>query len=238
VRGIVQKSYEDKIVLLLVAVLGVALLLAIIQPVHPWGAHTITVSASGYASAIPADVQVLLYANGTGSTSTDAASNLSATLTTLNSTLLNYVGGNESNISTDSYTLTRAFTKMNLTNSTYLATENLHVTVSTKTTSALLDALALIPNVYVSGEYSALSASQTKNLRSDALSSALVNATAQARAIVGQNVSLTPINITVSTYRVYPIASAASVGEGVNIAYYPGTAEVTGDVSVIFSYGR
>jgi uncharacterized protein YggE len=107
--------------------------------------------------------------------------------------------------------------------------------------SALLGALSNISNVYVSGEYTMLSASQSGGLRSDALSSAIANATSQAHAVVGWNTIITPTNITVDTYRVYPIYGASSgltSPQSSNLAFYPGTAEITGTVSVIFSYSK
>ncbi len=231
----------------LAAILGVAILFSALTPlIMRFGMHTITVTASGSASEIPTEVQVFIYANGTGASSGDAAANLSATLSMLNATLMNYVNWNRSNISTDSYTLTKAGTwNKNNTNGTsrpYLAEENLHTTVSTQRISAFLDALSNMSNVYVSSEYTMLSASQSSNLRSTALSSAIANATSQAHAIVGQNAMLTPINITVSTYRAYPIysggAAATKSGVSSNLAFYPGTAEVTGTVSVIFYYSK
>jgi uncharacterized protein YggE len=223
----------------LVAILGIALLVSLLSPLmRIGGMHTITVTASGSASGVPADVQVFIYANGTGTSSSSAAANLSTTLNALNSTLMNYVNWNRSNISTDSYTLTKALTKVNSTRMPYIAEESLHATVVTQRISALLGALSNISNVYVSSEYTMLSASQSSSLRSTALSSAIANATAQAHAVVGQNAVLAPINITVDTYRAYPVFGMASApsAQGNNIAFYPGTAEATGTVSVTFSY--
>jgi uncharacterized protein YggE len=229
-----RESCANKAIVFLIAILGIALLLSLSTPlIHFGGRHTITVAASGTASGIPAEVQVSIYANGTGTSSSGAAANLSTTLNVLNSTLMNYVNGNESNISTDSYILT----KVNVTHMPYLAVESLHAIVNVQRISALLGALSNISNVYVSGEYTMLSASQSSSLRSDALSSAIANATSQAHAVVGQNVVLTPINITVNTYRVYPIYGSTAA-QSSSLVFYPGTAEVTGTVSVIFSYSK
>src|SRR5271157_5672916 len=196
-----HELYSGKVVVFLAAMLGIALLLSLsIQLIRP-SMRTIAVTASGSASGIPAVAQVYIYANGTGTTSSNAALNLSVTLNTLNSTLMNYVGGNMSNISTDSYKLAR----INSSKMSYIAVEYLHATVSAQRISSLLGALAGIQNVYVNGEYAMLSTSQSNILRNGALSSAFSNATSQARAIVGQSVALTPTNITVITYRTYPI---------------------------------
>ena len=59
-------------------------------------AGSITVSATGIASAYPAEAVIGLWVNGSGSTGQLATKNLSLTLTTLNQTLLSYVNGNTS----------------------------------------------------------------------------------------------------------------------------------------------
>ncbi len=234
-RDTMRESSADMITAFLIAILGIALLLSVSTPLMHFRTHTIVVTASGAVSEIPTEVQIFIYANGTGTSSSGAAANLSMTLSTLNATLMNYVNWNRSNISTDSYTLT----KINDTRMPYIAIESLHAIVGTQRISALFGALSNISNVYVNGEYTMLSAEQSNNLRSTALSLAIANATSQARAVVGQNALLTPINITVNTYRSYPIyGMAASQSSNPAPEYYPGTAEVIGAVTVIFSYNR
>ncbi len=237
--GKMREQCTNATIAILMAVVGAALLFCLLaQPIHLFGMHTITVTATGYAKAVPAEVQIYMYANGTGASAGSAAANLSSTLSLLNDTLMRYVNGNESNITTDSYTIT----KVNETNMPYLAVEYLHVVVNTKKAGTLLGTLSNMSNVYINNEYVELSPAQGDRLKSTALSEAIANATSQARAIVGPNVVITPINITVSTYGGYPIYYSEGAGGattlGVNLEFYPGTTEVTGTVTVIFSYNK
>jgi uncharacterized protein YggE len=233
-----MQDIDSKLVMILMAVLGIALLASLlVRPMQFSTGHTITVTASGIAKAVPDEVQVSMYANGTGASAGSAAANLSSTLTALNSTLTGYVNGNYSNITTESYTLTRINASM-----PYVATEYLQVTVNANRISSLLGELSNMSNVYIDGEYTGISPAQANNLKSEALADAISNATSQARAIAGQNSELTPINITINTYSVYPIYAN---GRGVsmpsastNLAFYTGTYEVSGTVTVIFSYGK
>ncbi|MDE1857308.1 MAG: SIMPL domain-containing protein [Candidatus Micrarchaeota archaeon] len=220
--------------LIAIIALAAAVLVAVAYPGGVKGPQErfITVYASGLASAVPQQGVVYIVVNGTGPTSQSAVQNLTATMTSLNTTLVKYVNGNYSNIATQSYYV---YKRYNATG--YEATESVTVQVpNVSTTSSLLGAVSLIPNAYVQGVNSKLSDWQENALRTMALQNAVENATTQAQAVAGPSATVTPANITVSNFQVYPYG-LASASNAAGPAYYQGTGKVVVQISAMFRYG-
>lgn len=226
------------VIAFLIAMVAVVYALAVLHPglgIHA-RTHTITVSATGYAPTYPGEAQLFLLVNGTGDTTQVAVQNLSATMSSLNYTLMPYIGANVSNMKTVSYTVSK------LKNSTlYEASEGIEVTVPgiANATHALLGVTST-PNVYVSSVRAALTTAQTSTLRTEAIQLALQNATLQALA-VSENISMT--NVSISGVYVYPFASltgsefaAGATAATVNSLFYGGLAGVTVSINTQFTY--
>ncbi len=215
---------------------------------HVGNGRTILVSATGSASAAATQEVLHIQVNGTGVNASEATHNLSATMSVINTTLIGYVNGNLSSISTTSYSLTKAYnyTYVNGTWGSvptgYLATETVRILLpNVSDTGSVLDALSQIPNTYVSSVQAKLSASQIAELSAQALSIAMQNATTQAHGVAGAGVQISPVNVSVSGYYVYPVTplystAGSSLGSVSEPTIYTGTSTVTESVSVLFKY--
>jgi uncharacterized protein YggE len=71
--------------------------------------NTVTVTASGSASAKSSEAELYMTVNGTGPTSGIAVQNLSETLSRFNSTILPFINGNLSQISTTYYNVNKVY---------------------------------------------------------------------------------------------------------------------------------
>ena len=106
----------------------------------------ITVSASGYASVHPSEGVVNLYITGSGPSSEEALSNLSVSLSMMNSSISEYIGGNMSNINTKGYQLYKEYNK-----TLYVARETVEITIPNATNmGSVLGVLSKINTVGVS----------------------------------------------------------------------------------------
>lgn len=204
----------------------------------------LTISASGtvYNRSTQSDLYVTV--NATGLTNAAAVQNISLTLDKFNSTILKYVDGNLSRVTTSYFQVYKLYNKTG-----YQATESLTVTIpQIANTSAAINALSNISDVYVGSAQPQLSDAQISIMRVNALADAMANATSQAHALVG-NSSLQVLNITLNNYRIYPIEGAGAVSSPgasggapssapVNITpqFYGGTNQVTESVTVVFGW--
>jgi uncharacterized protein YggE len=199
------------------------------------GSLSISVQATGSASGIPSQGVIYITVNGTGLNSTAATHNLTTTVSMLNATLQPFIGGNMSNIKTTSYSLSKVYNK-----TSYEATEAFQVTIpSVQNVSAVIGNLSSLSNVYVQDVSSQLSPAQITKLRAQALSSALANATSQAR-VVSANGTVNLRNVSVGGFSIFPypvfgVESAAATAPLSSPGYYTGTEEVTESVSAVFS---
>lgn len=217
-----------------------------------WGSNgtskmrTVTISATGFASATPSEADMSLVVNATGKTTQEAVQNITAALGAFNSTIGSYIGKNFSLVTTTYFNLYPRII-YNYSNGTYtshksgyIATENLLVKLpDVNSVGSAIWALSNIPNIYVSSVSRGLSDAQIGSMRSEALSNALANATSQAIALVGAD-NLTTESISISNYYVYPYyASAAPKGLNATAVpqYYGGMNQVTESITVTFSYG-
>jgi uncharacterized protein YggE len=219
--------------------------------------HTITVTATGFATAQPSQVMFYIMANGTGSTTTGAVANLSATVATLNSTLYTLLGGNLSSVQTTLYDVQEecngtyfptaplngggypaVYPYHEVCNSTaiYNAEEDLQVTMNASIAGAAVGEISNITNVYINYLQPQFSNAQLTALKPAALSSAMSNATSQAMATLGSGYNLSIVNITVDSYS--PILPFASAGSSAQAIIYPGTSSVSGTVTVVFAYQK
>ncbi|MGC8479129.1 MAG: SIMPL domain-containing protein [Candidatus Micrarchaeia archaeon] len=194
---------------------------------------SVTVTATGTVQQEPTQGVIYVYINGTGLTENIANDNLSLTLEILNTSMLKYVGGNLSNINTQSYYINKI-----KNSSTYQAVEYLELTIANiKNMSAALSTLAKINNTYVSGVYAQLSPIQITQMRNQALSQAISNATSQAE-ILENNASLKVENITVGQARfpVFLASDASSIYSGApnKQLFYYGEQGLTESVTVTF----
>ncbi|MCL5419606.1 MAG: SIMPL domain-containing protein [Candidatus Marsarchaeota archaeon] len=242
---------------LIVAIIAlVAVLLLAVPVLYPvlgsrsavQGAHTIFVSATGSASAIPSEARISLSANGTGADAEAAAANLSETISLVNKTLYNYVNGNQSLISTTYYSVRKntcnyiyASRPYNGTcNATgYEAAESLTVTIPEfSNASAAAAALSNISSVYIENVNAQFSESQLSALKSESLKKALLNATGQAQIVAG-NATVSVRNITINSYPVYPIfygAVNAGSAKSSGPIIFSGSSSVVTSISAAFSY--
>ena len=198
---------------------------------------TITVTATGAASARPEEAQVELFANGSGNTTADAVLNLTGTLGRLNATLQKYVNGNTSMISTTYYNVYRPYNS-----SRYVASEGLRVLIpNVRNATAALINVSAVPNVYVESVGAELSAAQGAALRGQAIQDAVANATAQARAV---SPSATLLNVTINSYQIYPLPYSLSgsqlvgsqnIASSVSSLFYSGSSTVVESVTAEFS---
>ncbi len=255
-----EMSAVEYVVIILALLAFVAVIMnsgALKQQLPEQGATTVSVTASGSASATADAAQLDLLVNGTGNTTQIAVANLSKTMNLVNSTLLKYVNGNLSQISTEYFNVNACYSypyyistttiyppKVNKTCG-YVATEDLLITIpnSNNVTSAL-QSLTSIPNVYVNGAAAKLTNQQISTLRGQALTQAMSNATGQAVA-VSPTGKVSALNITVNGFYVYPlqysfggtgiVTPGAAAGELQNSLFYTGTSSVTESVTVVFA---
>lgn len=208
--------------------------------------NSLVISASGTVTNKSTQATVYVDINGTGQTNQLAVQNLSNTLQSFNSTALKYINGNLSRISTSYFNTNKLYNK-----SGYEAQESLSVIIpNVNNVSSFIGAISTIPNAYVVGAASTLSAAQISSMRTSALTLALANATSQAQALVGKNNTIYSTNISVNSYNVYPFSYAVGAvgGGGANAAatpitttitpqFYGSTGQVTESVSVTFLWG-
>ncbi len=194
----------------------------------------VTVTASGTSYGYPQSAVLYASMNGTGPSSAIATSNLSLTVNKFNYTVSGYIGGNSSRISTQSYSLRRVWNS-----SYYEATESVTVSLpQVQNATPLLNALSLIPDVYINQVAASLTDQQVAQLTQNALSQALRNATSQA-TVLAANKTVTVRNITVSRSYIYPypiyssgVASAQNQGS----IFFNGRQGVQEQVTVVYSY--
>jgi uncharacterized protein YggE len=224
------------------------------------GATTVTVTASGSASSSADAAQLYLFVNATGNTTQLAVANLSSTLDSVNSTILKYINGNLSEISTEYFNVNKCYNYPYPSTTTisppgshnqtcaYVASETLLVTIpNVKNTTASLESLTSIPNVYVTDVAAKLTDQQISALRGQALAAAMANATGQATA-VSPTGKVSTLNITVENFYVYPfqysfgslgtVTPTAAAGEIQDSLFYEGTSSVTESVTVVFAVQR
>lgn len=200
----------------------------------------LVITALGVASYNTSQVQLYVTANGTGNTTKAAVQNLSLTLNEFNSTIYNYVNGNLSRITTTGFNVYHIYNK-----SSFEAIEYLSILLpQLSSTSSVISSLSNITNIYITGANPILSPNQTTQLRSEALSNALANATSQAHALIG-NKTIYSTNITIDDYYIYPLnygAGQSSYDNGytttVNPQFYGGTQQVVERITVTFYYGN
>lgn len=225
------------IAVLAVLIMGLIIIFAVLFPggLAARGQQSmLTVSATGTAAGYPDQAILYVEVNGSGSSSQVATANISLTLAELNSTMLRYIDHNTSNIQTVSYSLSKPYNSLN-----YVADEEMKVTIpSVSNATPAIGALSSISNVYISGASSQLSGQQAAALRTQALSAALANATGQAHALLGSNVSLQMRNITVNSYNVnpYPVVALSTGSGSASPSFFAGTEGVTETVTVSYSY--
>ena len=195
---------------------------------------SVTITATGTIQQEPTQGVIYVYANGTGGTEKIANDNLSLTLEILNTSMLKYVGGNLSNINTQSYYVNKI-----KNSSTYQAVEYLELTITNvNNMSSAINTLSKINNTYINGAYAQLSPEQIKQMRNQALSQALSNATSQAE-VLENNASLTVENITVGQPR-FPVFIASQTSSAYTITqnkqlFYYGEQGLTESITVTFS---
>jgi uncharacterized protein YggE len=213
--------------------------------------RTISVYASGSASAVPAEAEIQVFMNATGKTAALANANLSSGVAAMNSTILPLLGGNASLIQTTSYVIYQA---TNCTYATaapyycisqklpyYAASEGFEISVpGIKNASRAITALSGLPSLQLNGVQAALSRSQQAALGQEALSAALANATGQAQLLAGSGASIEVENITVQSSGIYyPVVYStgsklsASVSGGSSV-FFGGSATVQKSISVVF----
>ncbi len=197
------------------------------------GTGSITVTATGTVQQYPAQGLIYLYVNGTGNTEQIANDNLSLTLEILNSSILKYIGGNLSNIVTQNYYMNKV-----KNSSEYQVVEYLQITVTNvKNMSTALSTISKINNTYVTGAYAQLSAQQITNMRTNALSQALSNATNQAETLEN-NASVKVENITIGQPH-FPVFIAAETSSASSRAqsgqiFYSGEQSLTETITATF----
>jgi uncharacterized protein YggE len=206
---------------------------------------SVMVSASGTAKGVPSMGQVGVYINATGGTSMAATLNLSSRIDAFNKTAYSYVAGNTSLISTGYYNVGQAYS--NKTNATpvYEAEESLTVTLpKISQVNGFLLNITGVPGLQVQSVSGTLSPSQVTELRQQALSAAIANATAQAKSIIG-NATITNSTVEISSYSTvpYPVYAEGAVSSGGPMVptgrlYYNGTSTVYENVQVWFYYKK
>jgi len=214
--------------------------------------RTITVTATGLASASPAMATVYVTMNATGMTASLANANLSARVNEFNTTVLPFLNGNVSRIQTTSYQVYQPSncTYVNVSNyciykklDYYIATESMSVTIpSISNASNALTQMLAIQNLQLQSVQATLSNSQKTALNQEALTQALTNATSQAKALAGSE-SIRVENISVQSSVIYPyyysVGAASSATPGAktvnSTVFYGGTISAQKSVYVVFS---
>ncbi len=220
---------------------------AIAKPTTSQPLSKISVSAQGYASAIPKNAKILFFINATGSTQSDALSKLTFETSELNSTLGRYVGGNMSRIKTEYFSVQRIInypynsTPQNST-SKYVAQQQIDVSINnTAYIQPLIDNATKIENLQIDQISATLSNAQVGNMTKQAIFSAVENATGQARAIIG-NATIENSNITLNQYYITPfeispkLMSVSSTPSLSGPIFFNGTSTVSEQVNVVFYY--
>ena len=200
---------------------------------------TISVSASGYASAIPAIAQISIDVNSTGATPEVATANLSSTINAINASIYQYQNG--SKLQTEYYSVYRSTYALNNSNTTprktiYLASEILYASVPISKLNDAITSLSSVNNIEIDGITPKLSSAQNTQLSNIALSNALVNATQKAQLLAGSAaIYIQNISSYQSYYSPYPIPQYSMYSASYPIVSY-GNSTVTQTVSVIYRY--
>ncbi len=201
----------------------------------------LSITATGNAKGTPGQATLQISLEGKGGTAYAATSNLTTSLNQANSTLLRYVNNNVSLIQTNYYNLYNQSNYYYTSYNGYVAMESLTVTIpNVANVSAALGALSAINGTSVNGVSAQFAGSQLSSLRRTALSNALSNATAQAKALL-PNQTLTVSNITVNYYSpiILPLVSGVVAGASntkPNPSYFTGIQTVTESITVTFAY--
>lgn len=207
---------------------------------------SISVSASGTAVGTPSRAQINMYINGTGNSSSAATANLSAELASFNKTVYSFVGGNLSLVQTGYYNVGKVYSNNSTAAPVYQAQEYLTVTLpQISKLNSFLSSITNVSSVQISGVSAMLSNAQTAQLKSQALQSALANATSQATSVIG-NVAIVNTTISVGSYYAVPFPMYAtgsnSAGGGpaqkVGSLYYNGTTSVYESITATFYYKK
>ncbi len=221
----------------------------------PQSANTITVTASGSVTAVPAEAQLSIGLNSTGATAAEAVSRLSLAASALNTTLLPLLNGNVSDIQTQSYSV---FVPPRCSNSStyygqanciqanapiyYVAQESLSITLpNVNNVTAALSGASLVSGVSISGVSARLSAQQQAGMMQQALSMALDNATSQAQAVAdGAQVEVQSITVQNGYIFFSPASSLSALTSSApsSQTFFPGTATVAKSVYVVFKAER
>ncbi len=208
---------------------------------------TVSVSASGNAKGIPSMAEIDLFMNATGNSTAAATSNLSSKMTAFNRTVYGYIGGNTSLVKTQYLNVGVIYSNNTKAKPVYQAQE--YVTVTLPQLGRLNGFLANItgvPGIQVQDVSAILSDLQITQLRQQALTGAIANATSQARAIIG---NVTIVNTTVSVggyntfpYPVYAVSAGGSAGGPAILQrgplYYNGTSSVMESIQATFYYRK
>jgi len=208
--------------------------------------NMIVVTASGTATNTTTQASLYVIINGTGATNQQAVQNVSNTLTIFNSTIFRFLNGNMSNVATTYFNVYKIYNK-----SRYIASESVSVILpNINNVSNAVNSLSAIPNVYVTYATPQLSPAQINIMRPQALSLAMLNATAQANAVLGNAYTITATNITINAYYSYPYpirggACSADLCTAINNKasnigpqFFGGQGKVTQSVTVVFYYSK
>jgi uncharacterized protein YggE len=252
----VRINYSMPLAVMVVAIVVIVLVFAAFAVWHtsPTQISLIRITSSGTLTAVPSEASIYVYLNGTGATAAAAVANLSTIAGTLNQTVLPLLNGNLSNLQTLNYNVYVPGTCPNATqyyyyrpyycippggDKFYVAAETMLVNIpSTNNINGAISKIAQISGVGIGSISAKLSDSQQTALGQQALTLALANATTQAQALAGTGVQVSVINITVNSQYYYPMyASGGVVSSNVSrnqSSFFPGTAQITRSVSVVF----
>lgn len=207
----------------------------------------LTVTATGDSQAQVTKASIDTEFQGRGLTAAAATANLSSELNDANAILSRYINGNMSLIQTNYYNLYNQSGYYYTSYNGYVAMEDLSMTIpNVGNVSSVLGSLSAVNGISINDVSGVLTNAQISALRLTALTSAVENATAQARALLpGRNLSVS--NITVGyRYPIYPVplvsgvasSSAANSSEAASPQYFNGTESVTESVTVTFAYDK
>ena len=204
----------------------------------------VSVSASGSAMGLPSMATVEVFVNATGNSANTATANFSSKLSTFNSTVYSYIGGNMSLIKTQYYSVAKVYSNNSLSSGVYQAEEYITVTLpQISKLNSFLENVTGVPGLQVQDVSAILSVPQITQLRQQALQSAIANATSQAKAIIG-NATIVNSNVSVGSYFAYPEPLFAAANGGPALApktsplYYNGTSSVQEQIQATFYYRK
>ncbi len=238
------------LVLSIIAILSVFMILFLVSSLFPPNScrqvnhsspllHTISVSATGTASAAPTQAILYILINGTGGTTAIATANLTATLNAFNSSIAPYINYNISHITTSSYSVFKPYPYNNTANIPYRAQEYLNIGIpDISNLSVFLGVISETPNVYVKSAFASFNEIQKSGLRSSAYIKAMDNATAQASAIAKAEgySDITMINVTTSNGHIF-LTTIAGIPFHTDLPYYANKGNLTVSVNAVFKYG-